>query len=151
MMATAFEILLDLPESNDKKKQFALKVESLCKFPESITETRNGYSYTKIAWWAWDFYNLRNSIVHGDKIEFNSLRYKSQSIEWLSHLIVADLVFYELVNRELHSKKLIGNDLVEFYKNLIPKVSEEKIRSHNFFITYGYERTHLALGWLPAQ
>jgi hypothetical protein len=75
LQASAFEILLDLPEKSPRK-EFKNRVEALC---ARAGERR--LSYTFLIWgkkqresrtvfglWAERFYQLRNGIVHGDQL-----------------------------------------------------------------------------------
>jgi|LakMenEpi03Aug12_release.lakeMendotaPanAssembly.Ray.scaffolds.fasta_scaffold31648_6 hypothetical protein len=97
MMSTAFEIIFDIPNVRDKAGNFADKVEATIggnkfKNEERVYGKNNEKSKTRslVSWWAWDFYKLRNSVVHGDEISGVDLIYTS----WITELIVADMVFY---------------------------------------------------------
>lgn len=138
MMATAFEIYLQIPNTPNKKKCFAETIESTITDENSVSETRtigqNSLTYTKATWWAWHFYDLRNKIVHGDKVSTEELRYK----DWITYNIVADLVFWELVKRELYKLGCIGG-----------KVREWTEISEKFFVRWmmDFDDYHKALDW----
>ena len=96
MMSTAFETLFGLSKSDgNKKRKLSESVENCIdnNHPENfIKQARKVGSkekeHTCPYWWAWDFYKLRNKVVHGDKISLSELKYK----DWITYLTVADLV-----------------------------------------------------------
>lgn len=156
MMATAFEIVLDVPIVQDKSGWIADEVASRCAAVESIQETRNNnkapQTRPKIGWWAWDFYKLRNAIVHGDIVKPERLRYHAPGRDWLTQLIVADLVFWECVTRQLYVHGCIGDNVRKCaaeWDKTFPKEaagsSEEQLA--RWFL--GFDGVHQALGWLP--
>jgi hypothetical protein len=104
MMATAFEIILDIGSGSEKKLTMAYRLEEICGCKDSLRETRKigmkqlEHTFAKVAWWGYDFYNLRNSIVHGTPVTTRDLMYADP---WPNHLIVANLVFYECALRKL--------------------------------------------------
>jgi len=66
MMATAFEF-----PRNEKRKHFVEHMERENRTPEFRTDTRtdnSGKTHTLslVGCWAWDFYELRSRIVHGE-------------------------------------------------------------------------------------
>jgi len=154
MMATAFEILLQVPNIPNKKKWIAEELKKRISDSDFIKENRQiegkTYEYSKAAWWIWDFYELRNHIVHGDHIESEQLRYTAPDRDWLTHLIVADLVFWECIKRELFNQKCIGDDVrkrVKVFDEAFPnepKGTFEELLSKNFL---GFDDMHIALGW----
>lgn len=89
-----------------------------------------------VAWWANDFYKLRNSIVHGNKIDIEKLRFK-KSLSF-SQMDVAVLVFADC--------------LEEIILNKIMKSKErDKLMLYTFFTYCGYDnwkKHHKVLGWL---
>lgn len=99
MMSTAFEILLNFPQMA-KSEYFLDRIENLLPSINFKSEKRTYKKSTKEAslagWWAWDFYKLRNSIVHGNMVNSQTLVYKS----WFTQLIVADLVLMKLISLE---------------------------------------------------
>jgi hypothetical protein len=117
MMATAFEILLKFSDEWQKSMYFANQIENKLKKDKSISETRTHnnkqYTYTKAACWAYDFYQLRSKIVHGDPFRIEDGRYK----DWINYNIVADLVFWELIVKELFENDCFGEEATEFRGN----------------------------------
>jgi len=160
MMATAFEVLLDVPNTSGKKRFIARKLEKKLARESSVAETRcrggKQHTYTKIAWWGWDFYELRNRIVHGDSVSVDELRYAAPDRDWLTHLIVADLVLYEYVMWELYGSgcldstigQLIGKCAAEFDKAFPGEAPAETYVARAWL---GSDDMHRALGWLPAD
>lgn len=128
MMATAFEILFDIRRWR-KKEDFARKIDKIVatsRFKRSKrTEGKKKYYFSRAGCWAWDFYNLRNNIVHGDIVDINDTIYKGQ----ITHLRIADLIFYACI------RKIIGrNDIdEEFYK---------------CFLLAEFRKAYNKLGWL---
>ncbi len=100
MMATAFEIIFDIPNVRDKAGFLSDKIDETIARTGFIQASRqygksNEKSKTRsvAAWWGWDFYKLRNSVVHGDNIPMSDLIYS----DWITHTIVADMMFYAYV------------------------------------------------------
>jgi hypothetical protein len=100
MMATAFEILFDIPNIPEKAGFLADQIDETTVQDGFIQETRtygkkNDKSKIRnlAAWWGWDFYKLRNAIVHGDNVPMNELIYD----DWITQAIVADMMFYSYV------------------------------------------------------
>jgi hypothetical protein len=157
MMSTAFEIMLQVPNANNKKGSIAEKLDSLCSTSKMHRSTRqSGKSpseHSDLAWWGYDFYNIRNDIVHGDKVDSERLRYRSGPCgDWLTQLLVADLVFWECVVRLLYKERLIGGDVLELateLDKLFPEPSTEELveqlASWRWFL--GIDDVHEALGW----
>jgi hypothetical protein len=151
MMSTAFEILLDFPEQQ-KSIYFADQIENKLKKDKSIFETRTHkskqYTYTKSAWWAYDFYQLRNKIVHGGQFTPKDGLYK----DWINYCIVADLVFWELVIRELFKNGCLGERAKKWAEKFQPHVSDDG-GLEEFFLnwTMGFDDYHRALGWVEGQ
>jgi len=152
MMATAFEILLDM-KSSMKARSFAEKVEETIATPSFAKEERKVgievQEHTVAYGWAFNFYKLRNGIVHGDTIVSDQLKYK----EWITHLIVADIVFWELLFYELLRNKWIGNKVHEFARDLEacsedPGGKEMCLQSIVGML-YGLTYIHRTLGWIP--
>jgi len=100
MMATAFENIFDIPNVGDKAGFLSDKIDLTIAQDNFIKAIRqygknNEKSQTRsvAAWWGWDFYKLRNSVVHGDNIPMSDLIYS----DWITHTIVADMIFYAYV------------------------------------------------------
>lgn len=159
MMATAFEILLQVPNIPNKKKWIADKIERRISNSDFLMEIRkdskgNNQIYSKVAWWSWDFYELRNSIVHGDHIEAKRLRYSAPDKDWLSHLIIADLVFWECVKRELFEQKCIGNNVYSCareWDKAFPNESQGTSIEPLSRLFLGFNDVHRALGWVQVK
>ena len=151
MMATGFEILLQFPRE-DKRKYFIEYMErhiASDHFLRGDRSTHKGKSHnlSLAGCWAWDFYELRSRIVHGDPVSSGDLIYK----EWITHLIVADLVFWECLKRQLFIHKCIGDNVCsctkEFDKafpNEPQGTSDEQLA--RWFL--GFNDVHRALGWI---
>jgi len=108
MMSTAFEILLKFPVDG-KRKYFTDYVEnniSSDKFLRGTRTNHNGKTFdmSLVSCWAWDFYAIRSKIVHGDSVPYKDLIFK----DWITHLIVSDLVFLECLKRELFKKSVLA-------------------------------------------
>ena len=151
MMATAFEILLEFPEFS-KSSCFAKKVENTIKTDEFLMEEKTNsknklIKLSKAGWWAWDFYKLRNRIVHGDKIEPEELFYKN----WITYTIVADLVFWEFIKRELYERGYLGERVRKWTKEFEPVTDASSGALEDVFAQWilGFEDVHRALGWIP--
>lgn len=148
MMSTAFEILLGFPD-NRKSIYFAEQIEEHCKQDDSILETRifnkKPVTFCKAACWAYDFYQLRNRIVHGDKIEDRDYCYKN----WITFNIVADVLFWELIVKDLFKHRCIGQRAREWNKKFRPHVMDGENLNDDFFLnfTMGIDDCHRALGW----
>ena len=151
MMATAFEILLEFPES-PKSKYFAEQVENRIKTDEFLMEARvvpknKLIELSMAGWWAWDFYKLRNRIVHGDSIGPEELKYK----EWITYNIVADLVFWEFIKRELYEQGRLGERVRKWTKEFEPVTDAAPDVIEDIFAQWilGFEDVHRAFGWIP--
>jgi len=158
MMATAFEILLQFPRKN-KRKYFVDYMEKNIasdNFNKDNRATDKGKTFqlSLAGCWAWDFYELRSSIVHGDHVDPKQFKYKAPDRNWLTHLIVADLIFWECVKRELFNQKCIGDDVRKCAKEwdkVFPNEPEETPEKPlvNWFL--GFNDVHKALGWLKEK
>ncbi|MEW6620728.1 MAG: hypothetical protein AB1422_15570 [bacterium] len=154
MMATAFEILLQFPKEG-KRRHFVNYMENNIASDSfnkdnRITDRGKTFSLSLAGCWAWDFYELRSTIVHGDHINSEQLKYETRDKNWLTHLIVADLVFWECIKRELFNQKCIGDNVRECAKefdkafpNEPEGTSEEPLA--RWFL--GFSDMHSALGW----
>jgi hypothetical protein len=154
MMATAFEILLKFPKnSSEKKNYFTNYIKEHIASENFIKENRKiynkNYEKTLAEFWAWDFYNLRSSIVHGDNVSYKVLIYKNS----LSHLIVADLVFLECMMQVLLDHECISNNIrslkekcAELLLNNKPEDNIKKSLAAKWF--WDADDVHKALGWI---
>jgi hypothetical protein len=98
-MATAFEILLDVPEK-EKGRHFSQSLNALLppnKLPHSqkmlgAARNKKTVNDNDVGWWCRDFYDLRSSIVHGDEIQ--NANYFTNDVEKLR---IALYLFIECV------------------------------------------------------
>lgn len=151
MMSTGFEILLQFPR-NRKRMHFVKYMEEHIASDSFLRDNRSNHKdkshdLSLAACWAWDFYELRSRIVHGDPVAPRDLIYK----EWITHLIVADIFFWECLKRELFMHKCIGDNVYycvkEFDKafpNKLQGTSVEQLA--RWFL--GFNDVHRALGWI---
>lgn len=148
MMSTAFEILLDFPEQQ-KSVYFAQQIEGKLKKAKSISEMRTynnkRYSYIKAAYWAYDFYQLRNKIVHGEQFNPEDIIYK----DWITYIIVADLVFWELIVKKLFELNCLGERAKRWAEKFQHNVKDDD-NLEEFFLnwTMGFDDYHQALDWI---
>ena len=156
MMATAFEIVLNLPMVGDKSVRFADEPEKRCAITQSQRQTRldkkgKNQTRTKVAWWGWDFYKqLRNAIVHGDAIRPRQLKYLYRTRTWLSKLIVADLVFWQCVTKDLYNHGCIGFEARSLSASLNKLFPDEPSGSAEHFCVesfFQFDDVHRASGW----
>jgi hypothetical protein len=113
MMATAYEILFDIPNTSNKAGFLADRIDQTIAEHGFEQETRRygknqeDQTRSRAAWWGWDFYKLRNSIVHGNNIPFTELIYS----DWITHAIVADLLFYSYISYLLNEASLFDTEI----------------------------------------
>jgi len=151
MMTTAFEILLQFPRWN-KSNYFMDYIERHIASDEFLKEERDTHkgekcTHSLAGWWASDFYKLRNQIVHGDYIPPDNMIYN----DWVTHLIVADLVFWECVKRKLFKYKCLDNNISSFakeFEKMFP--GEPQGTSIEILARWllGFNDVHRALGWI---
>lgn len=154
MMSTAFEILLQIPDGPGKTQKFVQAVEDRICRPQTKKMTRstikvgNKAGISKSAthslpgWWANDFYDLRSRVVHGDVVQPNRLKYR----RWLTHLIVADLVFGECIESDLYKLRLIGRDIRKSLRSHAGNNANEIEQSMTDWLL-GHSDVHRKLGW----
>jgi len=150
MMCTAFEIILQVPNKSNKKSWIANKLDELCKTKKMSAQCRELggkiVNHTKLAWWAYDFYDIRNAVVHGDQIDEERLKFKeSQCGSWLNQLIVADLVYWECVIRLLFQKQLIYDTPQGHVES--QNVDNNDEIANEVIMRLEFDRVHKALGW----
>ena len=148
MMATAFEILFNLPNYG-KGKKFTKKVEDCIRKSTAKTlieeirtdEEKKNTNRTRAGWWAWDFYQLRNGAVHGNAISPSDLIYKEN---WITYPIVADLVYLVCVENLLIKNNCIDDKMKSSIKR------QNKLWSIPFPIqwTFNLEPIYKILGWI---
>lgn len=154
MVATGFEILLKFPQ-NGKRKYFVEYMErniSSNDFNRGIRVNHRGkdYDMSLAGCWAWDFYDLRSKIVHGESVPYSELIFR----DWITHLIVSDLVFLECVKRELFKNKCIGRDVYECADKIARSAVEDEKQAITETLArwfLGLKEVHKALGWLPEK
>lgn len=144
MMATAFEILLQFPDRL-KRWHFVTTIDSLLRRPETLTTTLNapGGSTQTVglpAAWASDFYRLRNQIVHGDVVALEDLRF----YQWISHLVVADVVFWQCVASELYRSGHLGESVRTMMSDPLQAILGETLEKR----LLGFD-AHQTLKWTP--
>jgi len=153
MMATAYEILLDFPESG-KRRHFIDQIDAKLRLTDShmveMPDGRGGtFSVCKAAEWAGEFYKLRNDIVHGDDVPYQRLQYR----DWITHLIVADLVMLDWVKRLLYQHGCLGDDLrrraAQWAQDLGGTAEDNERALLPGMLGLGLEDVHEALGWIP--
>lgn len=92
LMATVFEILLGIGKGA-KSIKIAEKLNRLCINNFKIITRKYGkkkrFSFSKLSWWGYSFYKLRNKFVHGNKIVLRDMLYTKS----VPHINLADLVF----------------------------------------------------------
>ncbi|NQT84893.1 hypothetical protein HQ563_17890 [bacterium] len=148
-MATAFELLLRAYG----KKGLAQGVDQRVQHPgmrkvwrlDKAKNTRLGLS--KAAAWIWDFYNLRSAIVHGRAVAPNNLVYAGR----ISHLAVADMLFWQLVKLELFRMRCIGKELRRAAARIARGSQSETPEGMAEFlgrIDLLFQEVHKALGWV---
>lgn len=109
MMASAFEIIFEIPNTPDKALYLAEVIEKKLTDSNFKQETRlygrkkENKSLSLAAWWGWEFYKLRNDVVHGDNIPFTELMFD----DWITQAIVADIIFYSYVIELLFEAKYL--------------------------------------------
>jgi len=157
-VATSFESLFDLPMSG-KQVEFAKRVEGLVRDPDMGRDTRIRRSGKTLdlslaGCWAWDFYELRSRLVHGDAIPSTAFNAASGT----PHLVIADLVMRECILRELFQYGCFGSDIrqaaVKLNQHLagIPQ-GPEPFDAVEFWLDWHlrFSRLHRALGWSTPQ
>jgi hypothetical protein len=157
-MATAFESLLSLPEIH-KQLEFSKKVESLIRdqaMPRDVRMRRSGkrVDLSLAGCWAWDFYELRSSLVHGDAVP----AYAFNTANDVPHLVVADLVLRECILLQLFDLGCFGADIRQDAAKLeqhlagVPEGPEPfDPKEHLFDWNLQFSRIHRELGWSTPQ
>ena len=153
MMCTAFEILLDLPD-RDQTRCFAEQVDQCLRVKESFLDKRvdgkgQEHEASLAAWCAWDFYKLRSSIVHGDDVSCEQLLYK----DWFTHLVVADVVFWQCLVLELLAHRCVGDRVRKMAADFAKYSEDESDAEFEASIArsslgFGFDDVHRALAWL---
>ena len=150
--STGFEILLEFPKDG-KRRYFTDYVEKNISSDKFLRGTRMDHkgkihNMSLASCWAWDFYNLRSKIVHGDSIPNQDLIFR----DWITHLIVSDLVFLECLKRELFRNKCIGDNVYSCAEKITKSSDEHEKKAvveslARWFL--GFNNVHRKLGWVP--
>lgn len=128
MMATAFEILLDFPPTA-KSEFFSDRIDEYIATKSFKLDSRpykkTSRTLSIAGWWGWDFYKLRNAVVHGSEILPTDLVYR----DWVTHPIVADIVFLRLIIHQLMEKGLLKGKVKSFktFSTLDPLGNKKEI------------------------
>ena len=156
MMTIAYEIFFNLQDSYSKKSEFRNKLNDLFECEEIKKEVRMEKKKIELnlaGWWANDFYNLRNSIVHGDDINRKDLRYNSR----VSFLDVADLVMWRLIILKAYEKDFIDKEKINSEKRIIkildrlcPENNKDnlKIKAKIMDLRYDFKTIYKAFNWI---
>jgi len=158
MMSTAFEILFQIPDGPGKTSKFIDAVEAQVKRTDTVSDTRTitrgARTWTRThslpGWWADDFYDLRSRVVHGDPVEIERLRYK----RWVSHLIVADVVFWQSMVEQLYSLRCFGADLRRMSREYDRMCPDKQPGWHEQELKdwlLGFDDVSRSLGWRPKK
>jgi hypothetical protein len=142
MMATAFEILFGIPVGeSDKSMFFVRKVDEGFRTQESLYATRRhknqDHNLTRAACWAYDFYKLRNKIVHGDDVELAETLYGTH----IHQKDVADLVLHQILFQTLCENNCV--DYPTYISHLTPKE-----RADCLLCLAGLDEAQATLGWI---
>jgi hypothetical protein len=116
----AFEVLLELSESNPRK-DFKDKIENYCSLPSdrlytNTYETRGGRQKeqrTMKGIWADKYYTLRNHIIHGEKIRGSDFIFRNTAL----HRDIAAMFFVLLVKMLINEKS--GRRINIFYDEIV--------------------------------
>jgi len=155
MMATAFEIVLGVSKK-DRQKSLKIAEKLKKRFSNDLSIIDKGkmwpedVPFPKISRWAWDFYDLRNAIAHGDDIDSDRLIFQLAGREWLTHLIIADLVYLEIIVNELFTHELIGEAERDCNVKLASMYPDAKPESYEFIMIdkmLDFSDVHKVLGW----
>lgn len=154
MMSTAFEILLEFPDDK-KREHFACYMDEHTAYERFIHLDREvgkpskprRVKHSSAGWWAWEFYALRNRIIHGDQVSPTELVCRDR----ITHLTVADLMMLEHVRRRLLGDDCLGDSIREdvcMWDNFCPNepagsLNDQIIRAH-----WRLDEIYEALGWL---
>jgi len=153
LQCTLFEILFALDENKGKTKQFVKAVERRITSKNTALAYRTDcwgktQNYSLPGWWAHDFYNLRSRIVHGDVIDHTAIQYA----QWITHGIVADLVYWQCLVAELYELKCMGDSIRELAKEWDAAFPDEKPGTAEPLLAewfLGFKPYQQVLGWLP--
>lgn len=161
MKATGFEVLLEPTDPFSKKGPMRERLHTLTdskKLKERAVrigkDKKSGkvkfMTVNAVAAWFHGFYDLRNSIVHGDQIAHERFIYHAGTRN-LPQLAIADLVLWEAISWELFAKKLIGGKSRKFANWLSKRAektkADEPFMRHVFAGNHRIDDYHGALRW----
>lgn len=144
LMATAIEILLQFGGTKWGFVEYIEKVFAASALDTCARSTRTKQqTLTMAGGWAYDFYELRNKIVHGEIVQPDELLDQSG---W-SHNVMADVVFLECVDRELLIRQGEGKERMKRLTELWGHKSEDEIVELLWLAQRGFSGLERALGW----
>jgi len=118
---------------------------------ERYTRRGKKLHFTVVGCWAFDFYQLRSRIVHGQQVASAEMVYHGE----ITTMMVADIVFWECVKRLLFEHEFIGDAARACSKKLdemSPESSAGSTLDHIAREMLGFNDVHRALGWVgPAD
>ena len=156
MLATALEIALDIGRATKKKELIAHRLQRHVAdkaVSDFIVEQRylgpGLETPSRVACWGYDFYELRNRIVHGDSVAPDEMIYEHADI---GHSYVACAVLRDLLIREMFEKNMIGERARaiarEWTKRLRCGRDFASIARHHFELMMRFDAIYARLGWL---
>ena len=155
LMATAFESLFRCGNVRDKAGWMADKLEKICCSNDHVHETRDTKERTRVGWWMWEFYKLRNAIVHGDKVPVERMVVVTGGAK-IPQRFIANMLFFECVIRCLDKRKLIPKFRA---RDALRKIGEtptpdevalfREVERRFGLWGFRFSDNHRALGWLP--
>ena len=158
MMATAYEIFFNMHDSHSKTDILRKKINDLFLDEGIKTEVRKerngkGIKLNLAGWWANDFYNLRNKIVHGDEVELKDLKYRDK----ISYIDVADLLLWKSIILKSYDKCFIEKEKID-NENKIMKILNDICPNDNTDqsiinrkisnLRYDFESIYKAISWI---
>lgn len=150
LLITALESLLNFPTvgkadffADYLNQRFSLK--NSRKSSRKLRKNKPKFQYSLVAWWAYDFYKLRNGIVHGNKVNSEKLSLLKKGF-WFSQMDIASIVFADCLEEIIRERKLIKGNKIRIGKLLIDDLEIDDI-----FELRGqknWEKHHKVLGWI---
>lgn len=126
-LVMCFEVLLNFKN----KIKFVNKIENLLNNPEPKMETRivkiknkdTNFTTSQTGWWAFDLYNLRSDIVHGNEINWDTQKYGSV---W-TRIQFGGILLRKLIKKILSQESLWEFDYVD---SVVEAISlDEKLKN----------------------
>lgn len=157
MMATAFEILLEPKDRFQKRLLMTQALHNLTARDnlklKVVTIGKKTLKLNAVAAWLDRFYQLRNAIVHGERITPGRLRYPVPGRRWLTHVHVSALVLWEAIGWELARHKFLGKRARD-YANWLSRQSGKQCAEDSFvrevtasLMGINTDEYHGDLGW----